>query len=247
MDYILRVEAADAAPLERPVRVAINALVLGLKADGVWARLGAACILAGARTLSGILTPLVGPAPSPANFVQADYSRRTGLAGNGSNKNLNSNRAQNADPQDDSHMCVYATAAATNTTQFPIYIGVGSGTTGDCHVGILNSSDLFLRMRNSTSDTFAGRATATGLIGFSRTQSVWFTSTAGSLSRSFARTSQTSRGESTRVFSSVNVSTGAILVPGNARLSWYSIGRSVDLPALAARLDRFMSDIRLAL
>jgi hypothetical protein len=228
------------------VRVAINTLVVGLKGDGVWQRLGAACILAGARTLAGILVPLVGPAPSPANFVQADYSRRNGLVGNASTKTLNSNRAQNADPQDDLHMCAYVTAAATSGS-FPCFFGVGTGSAGDCHIGGLNASDLFARMRNSTFDTFTGRATATGLIGFSRTQGHWFAATAGTSSRQFARTSQAPRSESTRVFSTLNVTTGIVTSVTNARLSWYSIGRAVDLPALQARLDTFMASISAAL
>ncbi len=247
-DYIQRVEAADAATLERPVRVAISTLVTGLKSDGVWQRLGAACILAGARTLAGILVPLVGPAPSPANFVQADYSRRTGLLGNGSTKTLNSNRAQNADPQDDVHMCVYATSVATNASGFPVYIGVGSGSAGDCHIFVSNNAtDIQMRMRSATSDTFTGRATATGLIGFSRTQGHWCAAIAGASSRQFARASQASRTESTRVFSSLNVSTGVANLHSNARLSWYSIGRAVDLPALQVRLDQYMADLRAAI
>jgi hypothetical protein len=33
----------------------------------------------------------------------------------------------------------------------------------------------------------------------------------------------------------------------NARLSWYSIGRAVDLPALQSRLDTFMASLRAAI
>jgi hypothetical protein len=45
----------------------------------------------------------------------------------------------------------------------------------------------------------------------------------------------------------LNVSTSAIQFASNARLSWYSIGRAVDLPALRARLDTFMASIRAAI
>ncbi len=247
-DYLRRVEAADGAPLERGIRVAINDLVVSLKNDGTWGRLGAACILMGARTLSGALTPLVGPGPTNSNFVTGDYNRRTGLIGNGSTKTLNSNRAQNADPQDDVHMCVYATSVATTTGGFPVYIGVGSGSAGDCHILVSNNAvDVLARMRSATVDTFTGRATATGLIGFSRTQGHWFAATAGASSRQFARASQASRTESTRVFSSLNLSTGVANLFSNARLSWYSIGRAVDLPALQARLDQFVAGVRAAI
>jgi hypothetical protein len=49
------------------------------------------------------------------------------------------------------------------------------------------------------------------------------------------------------VFSSLNVSTGVANLFSNARLSWYSIGRAVDLPALQARLDQFVAGVRAAI
>jgi hypothetical protein len=83
----------------------------GTKADGTfWDALKASCILCGARTLAGALVPLAGAAPTNNNFVDADYNRETGLKGDGSTKYLDSNRANNADPQDDQHVCVYASA-----------------------------------------------------------------------------------------------------------------------------------------
>jgi hypothetical protein len=246
-DYIRRVEAADSQPLEQGVRVAINTFVVSLKADGTWPAIRACCVMMGARTLAGALTPLVGVAPTNANFVSGDYSRRTGLLGNGSTKSLGSNRAQNADPQDDLHMAVYVTAVATNVSQFPIYMGVGAGSAGDVHIGTLtNGSDLFVRMRNSTSDTFSGVATSVGLLGVARSGANWYAAGAGVTSRTFARASQTPRSESTRVFSGLNVSTGVAQLWSNARLSCYSIGRYLDLPMLRARLDRLSADIRAA-
>jgi hypothetical protein len=245
-DYIRRVEAADSQPLEQGVRVAINTFVVSLKADGTWPAIRACCVMMGARTLAGALTPLVGVAPTNANFVTGDYNRRTGLLGNGSTKSLGSNRAQNADPQDDLHMAVYVTAPPT-TFSFPIYFGVGAGSTGDVHIGVLtNGTDLFVRMRNATSDTFAGVASSAGLFGLARSGTNWYAAGAGVTSRTFARASQTPRSESTRVFSGLNVSTGVAQLWSNARLSYYSIGRYLDLPSLRTKLDRLTSEIQVA-
>lgn len=246
-DYLRRVEAADGAPLEHGIRVAINALVVSLKNDGTWGRLGAACILMGARTLSGALTPLVGPGPTNANFVTGDYNRRTGLLGNGSTKNLNSNRAQNADPQDDVHMAVYVTTAGTNTAAFGAYFGVGTGGTGDTHLGIQSPADFFVRMRSATADTYAGVLASVGLIGVSRNGAAAYSVVAGSNSRTTSRTSQTPGGFSTRIFSTLTNGSDVSRQFINGRLSYYSIGRAVDLPALQARLDQFVAGVRAAI
>ena len=80
--YIKSVEVADAQQLELAVAQAINQFVLGCKADGIWSAIKASCILMGARTLTGALTPLVGSAPTNFNFVSGDYARKTGLKGN---------------------------------------------------------------------------------------------------------------------------------------------------------------------
>lgn len=108
--YLRRVEDADKQPLEQGIRDAVTRFVIGCKADGIWPALKFACILMGARTLSGALTPLVGAAPTNNNFVSGDYTRGgpiPGLFGNGSTKYINSNRANNADGQDDCHAFAY--------------------------------------------------------------------------------------------------------------------------------------------
>jgi hypothetical protein len=94
--YMAAVEAADGEPLELGVRLAITDFVLGCKSDGIWTAIKASCILAGARTLTGALVPLVGAAPTNNNFVSGDYNRKTGLVGDGSTKYLNSNLFVNA-------------------------------------------------------------------------------------------------------------------------------------------------------
>ncbi|NBN88588.1 MAG: hypothetical protein EBV32_05835, partial [Proteobacteria bacterium] len=70
--YIAAVETADGQALEGDTRAAITAFVVGCKADGIWNAIKASCILAGARTLSGALVPLIGTAPTNNNFVSGD-------------------------------------------------------------------------------------------------------------------------------------------------------------------------------
>jgi hypothetical protein len=107
------VRAADGSSLEPAVSKAISDFIVGCKADGIWSAIKASCILMGARTLSGALTPLVGTAPTNFNFVSGDYNRKTGLIGDGSTKSMNSNRAENADPATNSHLAMYVTEANT--------------------------------------------------------------------------------------------------------------------------------------
>ena len=108
-EYTERVERAEGQATESAVRVAINAFVAGCKVDGTWGAIKACCILAGARTLTGALIPLVGAAPTNNNFVAADYNRMTGLLGDGTSKYLNSNRNANADPQNNHHLSIFGT------------------------------------------------------------------------------------------------------------------------------------------
>jgi hypothetical protein len=112
--YIAAVEAADGQALETATRMAINSFVKGCKADGIWPAIKASCILAGARTLTGALIPLVGSAPTNNGFIGigTDYVRKTGLVGNGSTKYLDSNRANNADPQNSNHNACWVSTPA---------------------------------------------------------------------------------------------------------------------------------------
>jgi hypothetical protein len=114
--YIAAVEAADEAEspgvgaLETATKVAIHTFVKGCKADGIWPAIKASCILAGARTRLGSLTPLTGPTPTSFNFVDADYNRKTGLVGDGSTKYLTSGTVPNFNAAD-CHGAVYRSTA----------------------------------------------------------------------------------------------------------------------------------------
>ena len=162
--YIAAVEAADGQSLENGVKDAYTAFISGCKADGIWTAIKAACILAGARTLNGALVPLAGTAPTNNNFVSGDYNRETGLKGNGTTKYLNSNRANNADPQNSNHNAVYVTEALTGSRAY-ISADTASGT-GRNNIYKESAQNRFLNLNRSQNYTglAVGSGLSTGLI-----------------------------------------------------------------------------------
>ena len=69
INYINAVEDADNQVLEPATREAYHRFIVGCKDDGIWDAIKASCILAGARTLAGALTPLKGTAPTNNGFL----------------------------------------------------------------------------------------------------------------------------------------------------------------------------------
>jgi hypothetical protein len=218
-NYIQAVETADAQALEPATRKAINNFVIGCKQDGIWTAIKASCILAGARTRLGALTPLAGTAPTSFNFVDGDYNRKTGLVGDGSSKYLNSNRSMQSDPANNQHVSVYLSTYTNNT-----WIG-----------GITNSSTPFYTDLES-SGLYCGTAgsrvsiatNTTGFVGVSRNSDAAF------FARKVAATSS-----STSVYTSKTMAANypvftywngsAFSSYSAARLAFYSIGESLDL------------------
>lgn len=239
--YFTAVEAADGQSLETAVKNAIDAFIVGCKTDGTWSAIKASCILAGARTLAGALVPLVGAAPTNVGgaFVSGDYNRKTGLLGNGSTKNLNSNRNNNADPQNSNHNAVYVTSAGTGTS---VYIGCGAGANEFGANNIGRAAGLFFRNRNGTTTDVSGAAGATGFLGTSRSSSTTHDLRANGSTQQSTRTSQTPFNGNVFVFSTTSNNFRA-----NARFSFYSIGESLNLALLDARLVTLMSALSAAI
>jgi len=247
--YIEAVETQDAQPLEVGVAHAINTFVLGCKADGIWDAIKASCIMAGARTLSGALIPLKGTAPTNYNFVAADYNRETGLVGDGSTKYLDSNRLDNADPQNDSHRSVYVHTPGTQAQD--AYIGVVY-TSPTRQSYIMRGTDLGGRMivteRGGSSGgqvDVAGQQNASGFIGQSRASVSSHSARVSQNTYSLTSTSTSVLPANSLVFarrfnSSVSART-------NGRLSFYSIGESLDLALLDNRVSTLMTDIGAAI
>lgn len=231
--YIARVEGAsgDNQALETAVKDAINAFVVGCKADGIWNAIKASCILAGARTLNGALQPLVGAAPTPFGFAEADYVRKTGLIGNRTTKYINSNRANNADPQNSKHSSAFITS-------YPNIAGsliasnesLTSGSTD-----LLHGNNLVSRINGTASITYFGLETY-GFIGASRASSSTISAIKGGTVTSFSQTSSAPTTANLYIFS--GPLRGSL---SGHRIAFYSIGESLDLALLDARVTALIN------
>jgi hypothetical protein len=243
--YIAAVEAADEAEspgvgaLETATKVAIHSFVKGCKNDGIWPAIKASCILAGARTLAGALVPLVGAAPTNVGpFVSGDYNRETGLVGNGSTKYLNSNRNNNADPQDNRHISAYV---SDRGTQGSIYIGTANSNGGS----LLRSQDVPAGTANVISmlaSNAPGVVTTSAtpsdnvFVGISRNESTGY-SLRSNTSTTFVTDASVARLNANYfVFRR-----GTESLYGTARLAFYSIGESLDLALLDARVTTLIN------
>jgi hypothetical protein len=247
-DYINRVETADGQALETGVKDAIYAFVIGCKADGIWSAIKASCIMAGARTLAGALVPLVGTAPTNFNFVSGDYSRQTGLLGNGTTKYLDSNRNTNADPQDNCHISVYGTSfgATTATVKAPL----GRQINGFNEKTLFASTAIaggFFSVRLASTNTIVSHTAnrANGLIGATRSNSTTVNLRNSGSTVSTSQTSTTLSAPTLFVFSSSNGSGpgdgGVAASFDNSRIAFYSIGENLNLALLDARVTTLIN------
>jgi len=241
--YITAVETADGQALEEKVKIAIDNFVLGCKADGIWSAIKASCILAGARTLNGALVPLVGTAPTNYNFVSGDYDRETGLVGDRNTKYLDSNRANNADPQNSQHITVFATVGPSDGI-FGRFAGAGSGSTGRSIVGhsavTIGTSQLETRSRSNTSTISIGSTIYPCLLGISRNTSSAYSVIQNQSTNTINTTSEAPTNENIDIFTGASGYT-------DARIAFYSIGESLDLALLDARITDLINAIGVAI
>jgi hypothetical protein len=240
--YIAAVEAADLAadptaePLETATKVAIHSFVKGCKNDGIWPAIKASCILAGARTRLGALTPLVGTAPTSFNFVDGDYNRKTGLVGNGSTKRLVANRAGNADPQNNRHIATYIGATSAKTGFSLLICDAENGQGVVTQIGINpDSGTVGTRASNTTGDS-ALLYSGVGYYGVSRNASETYQVRGNTTTQVITRQSQTPLSDSYGVFMRSKNAAAAPDQFYDGRLAFYSIGESLNLALLDARV-----------
>jgi hypothetical protein len=258
-NYVLQVEGMDGQPLETGVVAAIGNFIYGCKADGIWDAIKSACLLAGARTLAGALIPLKGAAPTNVNFMESDYDRQTGLKGDGSTKYLNSNRASNDDPVDSKHLFVNfsekwtrltnSTGGNTNFTALGQYNLSGASNI------IGNTYGAITLIANGATKNFPIYTTSYPLGGVgasvSGTTLDWLFNNDGSAAN--PTTTSGSVGGATPTILAGNIAVfgalqGSNLVyQSNPRLSFYSIGESIDLVNLNSRVSSLMTEIQTAI
>jgi len=243
--YIAAVEAADGQALESSIKTAYNDFIVGCKSDGIWSAIKASCILAGARTLSGALVPLVGTAPTNFNFVSGDYNRKTGLLSNGSTKFLNTNRNNNSDPQNSKHIsCWVSQRIASNASNGSMLIGTHNNQFGrtffGVNVGTPPTSIIHgVNMNGNSSVTPA--AANTGLHGLSRSSSANYSVISAGVTGTASAASVTPYSQNIGVFGSV----GGHRV--TARISFYSVGESLSLSTFNSRVSTLMTAINAAI
>lgn len=213
---------------------AVSAFVAGCKTDGNWTPIKQAGLLCAADDLTGALVSLKGSNPTNVNFVSGDYSRTTGLVGNGSTKYLATGRAGNADPQDNCSLGVYVHTAKSVGTSC-VHIGNYSAGVNSKHA-FEDASTTGYRMCSSTYDSVAG-TNYTGLIGASRAASGSFNLRVNGTTTAKTRTSGTPLSTSIDVFHA----NGLAGFYSAARLSFWWSGEAVDLAALEARLETLMA------
>jgi len=249
LSYLSAVEAADGQGLETSVKIAINNFVLGCKADGIWDSIVTSCIMAGARTVAGALVPLRGNAPTNNNFISGDYSRTLGLLGNDADKYLatgyNNNDTTNF-PQDNSHISCYISQSQSDGSG--VFVGTQSALGAILSIQYGTTTNIVFRNRAT-----AGRTFSSAPIGFqasTRNNSANFSSrvtySGGSISD--LTTTAASSAPSSQlfgVFCGFNSTTPNSF--SNARMSFYSIGKSITIASMDTRVTTLINAISAAL
>jgi hypothetical protein len=241
--YIAAVEDTDGQALEAAVVDAIDAFVVGCKADGIWTAIKASCILAGARTLAGALVPLWWALPRPASTSwMVTTTARRGWWGMGARSIWIAIWAHNADPQNNCHLSYWQSTnssisaniiGTTNSSQFRLLTGgFNTGNQGGRRAGLCQSS----------LNVIASSGTWTGLNGASRGASDSYTYRGGAINYIQTVNSTALSTGSIFVFT-VNASSSGTpdASYSNARLAFYSIGESLDLALLDARVTALIN------
>lgn len=140
---------------------AINDMVVGLKADGVWTKLTEVYLLSCVTSLSGLLIKLKGTGSlTNANFVSGDYvaaGSGAGLKGNASSKYLNTGITTADIDQENSSASAYVIEISTSAFEFAL--GVQNDDASHFRLGQFGTTDELTWEARSASLNSIGSAT----------------------------------------------------------------------------------------
>ena len=214
-------------------KAAVNAFVVGCKADGIWSAINVFCFLAGPDDLTGALIPLVGRAPTNVGMPTGNYDRIAGILGVGSTSNyINTNYNNNESAQDDMHLFTYKHTDPISTGSQG-FIGTARSVVGSSMIRRSGGSTYQFTSNAQSVTSYSGNSL--GGLGVSRASSTVVQVCNGGVVSSRTLSSETPYNQLYQVFGGPGAT--------NAVLSCYSIGSSIDLALLSARMDTYMSSI----
>ena len=244
LDYLARVKAADGAGVEVGVATAVDAFFRDLKATpGLFDAIKASCILCGARTLAGALVPVVGDAPTNVadGFVEGDFSRTSGLTGDGATTYLDTGRAYADDPQNSNHIAAYLSAINADEN----YAGAGDTTVAFTRLGYF-TSQLRYGVRTLQQNGPATLATGFMAAGRSDGSDVSLRYNGASTTTSAASVSTSGVDVNYTVFVTNYENIGLIGYSAST-IAFYSFGEALSLEALDTAVSNLINRLKFAL
>jgi len=224
---------------------AFDAFIVGCIDDGTWDSINASCIMAGWSNLSGALTPLAGPQPSGFNLASGEYSRASGLKGDGASMYLSSNVKANAFNISGLHMASFISLSGGS-------FGDALGYQGNDSLALLryySTNNIFNGYMNDTTLTFysSGVAFTPTFYGFSRNSNTSYTSRVLSSGITHTTTAIPNTPSFNIGVGATILNTGLITAPISYAISFYSIGTPLNLSLLDNRVTVLMSGIQNAI
>lgn len=237
--YINAVEAADGEKLQSTVKDAINNLFLSLKDEDIFQKISVASLLAGPRTLSGALVPMIGSQVVNVNFSIGDHSQSTGLKGGVGKYILHDNFDPLTLSCDNVHVSGYITEMDDSTTGIVHPIVSNDITTGvQIHVGRSTFSTPYVSFSRNLSNTlFDMVGCDIGFYGTSRSTLTGYTDRFNGVD--VARTMSAGTIPTSK-FVGLRRTTSQY---SRDRIAFYSIGQAVNLEKLEEIITTYMAEI----
>lgn len=240
-DYAAVVASRDGQPLESTAIGSVYRFVKSLKDQGLWDKFSVICTTCVARTISGSLVPLKGTYAQIPNTSNFTYNRRTGILPINTSAVITLNMTPNDLQATNNHIAAYANTL--NTFSGGDLIGDGFQANSMVIGRRTAVSGFETRNKNSSTNTSSSpHWTAPSLVGSTRSTSASYT----------IRVAKSNRTVSAGITDQLNtINTGSIRLfqfwngTGNFRVPFYSMGQAIDLAALEATVEAFLTDLRL--